>query len=63
MQSETTLNLKCPSCGSLTPKSLDLIKKQRTFECDCGYYADLRPRPFVSPEKGRTNKQGNAIPA
>lgn len=62
MQSESTLNLKCPSCGSLTAKSLSAIKQQRTFECNCGCFAELRPRQFQSPEKGR-NKKDRAIPA
>ncbi|HAG94843.1 MAG: hypothetical protein CMK83_13810 [Pseudomonadales bacterium] len=56
MQAELTLNLKCPSCGSLTPKSLSEIKAQRAFDCECGFHADLQPqvaRPEVKARKKR----------
>ena len=42
------LNLKCPSCGSVTKKTLSEIKAQREFHCDCGYYAELTSRPMPS---------------
>ena len=46
------LNLKCPSCGSVTKKTLSEIKSQREFSCECGYYAELISRPM--PNKSTT---------
>ncbi|MBA54051.1 MAG: hypothetical protein CMK89_06300 [Pseudomonadales bacterium] len=60
MQAELTLNLKCPSCGSLTPKTLTEIKAQKAFDCECGFHADLQTQPMVRPTKQR---EKIAIPA
>lgn len=60
MQAELTLNLKCPSCGSLTPKSLTEIKAQKAFDCACGFHADLQTQPMVRPGKQR---EKIAVPA
>lgn len=43
LKSEQILNLKCPACGHLTPKHLSDIQSQRSFDCDCGFHADLNP--------------------
>ncbi len=60
MQAELTLNLKCPSCGSLTPKTLSAIKAQKSFDCECGYHADLQAKPLVKPVQEREQE---AVPA
>ena len=60
MQAELTLNLKCPSCGSLTPKTLTEIKAQKAFDCECGFHADLQTQPMVRP---RTEREKIALPA
>lgn len=52
MQPELTLNLKCPACGSLTPKTLACIKAQKAFDCDCGFHADLQ-----SPARARSTRK------
>jgi len=56
MQAELTLNLKCPSCGSLTPKSLSEIKAQRAFDCECGFHADLQPQAMVRSARKEREK-------
>ncbi|AUM14166.1 hypothetical protein [Ketobacter alkanivorans] len=61
MQAELTLNLKCPSCGSLTPKSLTEIKAQKAFDCECGFHADLTPKALARP--ARQQREKLAIPA
>lgn len=61
MQAELTLNLKCPSCGSLTPKSLTQIKAQKAFDCECGYHADLTPQKMTRPV--RQSREAMAISA
>ncbi|RLU00363.1 hypothetical protein [Ketobacter sp.] len=60
MQAELTLNLKCPSCGSLTPKTLSAIKAQAAFDCACGFHADLQAKPLVKHGKPREKL---AVPA
>jgi hypothetical protein len=61
MRSELTLNLKCPACGSLTPKSLTEIKAQKAFDCECGYHADIQAQSMASFLKHKREKA--AIPA
>ena len=43
LPSEQILNLKCPDCGRLTPRHLSAIQTQRSFDCECGFHADLSP--------------------
>ncbi len=59
MSPELTLNMKCPACGVKTEKSLSQIKAQREFHCDCGYFADLSPRPMPKRKdlRKRTHKK------
>jgi len=61
MQPELTLNLKCPACGSLTPKTLSQIKAQKTFECDCGYHVDLQPVATAKPRRQAQQRTGKAV--
>lgn len=42
MQSELTLNTKCPACGTLKPKTLDALKSLNIFACDCGFHAPIQ---------------------
>ena len=63
MQPELTLNLKCPACGSLTPKTLSQIKAQRVFDCVCGYHIDLQPLPVVKPRRQQQEQRKVATSA
>lgn len=63
MQPELTLNLKCPACGALTPKTLSCIKAQKAFDCDCGFHADLQPQVKLRTQRsaGRKGKVTAAV--
>ena len=49
MNADSTLSLKCPSCGNRTQKSLAAIKSQTSFDCACGYHAELLPGNLLKP--------------
>ncbi len=59
MQPELTLNLKCPACGSLTPKTLSCIKAQKNFDCECGFHARLQTAAQARSAQARS-AQGKA---
>ena len=61
MQPDRTLNLKCPACGELKARSLDEIKAQQYFECECGFYADLTPKTLTKDQPQRPAKK--VVPA
>ena len=46
-----TFNLKCPACGQLTPKTLDAIKAQQAFDCDCGFHAPIATSSAAVPAR------------
>lgn len=60
MQPVHTLNLKCPACGCVSAKTLTEIKAQKSFNCSCGFHADIQPQKIERP---RSNPKKVAVPA
>lgn len=57
MNADSKLSVKCPSCGNTQQKTLSVIKAQTSFDCECGYHANLQPTKLLKPRSVATSPQ------
>ena len=60
MNADSKLSVKCPSCGNTQQKTLSVIKAQKTFDCECGYHANLQPKNLLKPRDITASPQPTA---
>lgn len=62
MSQEYVLNQKCPACGTRHASTLEAIKSQRVFECQCcGLVLALRPPVDPAPRPMPEKTEGDAL--
>lgn len=57
MNADSKLSVKCPSCGNTQQKALSVIKAQTSFDCECGYHANLQPTKLLKPRDVNASPQ------
>ena len=57
MNADSKLSVKCPSCGNTEQKPLSFIKAQTSFDCECGYHANLQPQNLLKPRNVTSSPQ------
>ena len=56
MNADSKLSLKCPSCGNTQQKSLSAIKALKSFDCGCGYTAEIQTTSMFGPRSASSSR-------